>query len=86
MRRNDCHQSEIDEDSTPQSIADTEHWLNWNGDLDDPIESEDDWEADDESEVKLDNSIDDPESTEQGNLSAAPNVPGLIPPTQRLKI
>jgi len=38
----DCHSSESDQDSAAESISDTENWLNRNGPLDDPNESEED--------------------------------------------
>jgi len=44
----DHHPAESDEDSSPESISDTENWLNWNWDLDNPNDSEGDWEADNE--------------------------------------
>jgi len=55
---------------------DTENWLNWNGDLDNPNDSEDDWEADIEFEIELDNGIEDPETPGQQEVTAGPNVPG----------
>ena len=42
---------ERDEDSAPESISDTQDWLNWNGDLDNPNHSEDNCVADVESEI-----------------------------------
>jgi len=42
------HPVEGDEDCAPESILDTEDWLNWNGDLDIPNNSDDDWVGDDE--------------------------------------
>jgi len=42
-------------------------------------------EADIESDIKLDNVIEAPESPEHRDMSAAPNVAGMIRPTQRLK-
>ena len=53
--RIDHHPVESDDDSAPECISHTEHWLNWNGDLDDPNESQDDCEADSESDVEQDN-------------------------------
>jgi len=70
-------------DSTPENISDTEDWLNWNGDLDNPNDSEDDGGADVESDIELDNSIEDPDCPEQQDVSAAPNVPGLIRRTRK---
>jgi len=36
----DRHPAKSDEDSSPESISDTENWLNWNRDLDNPNDSE----------------------------------------------
>jgi hypothetical protein len=74
-----------DEDSAPESISDTEHWLNWNGDLDVPNKSNDDCAVDVECEMERDNSIEDPQYPEQRDVSATPNVPGLIRPTPKSK-
>jgi len=51
--------------------------------LDKPIDSEDDWEAHDESDMELDNGSEDSGTSEQWNVSAALNVLGLICPIQR---
>jgi len=40
-----------DDDSAPESISDTEDWLNWNGDLDNSNDCEDDCMADVESDI-----------------------------------
>ena len=74
IRRVNCHPAKSDEDSSPQSISDSKNWLNWNGDLDDPNEGEDNWEADNESDMDLDNGSEDSETPEQHNVSATPNV------------
>jgi len=79
--RINCHQVESDEDCAPESISDTDDWLNWNGDSDNPNDSEDDSAADVGSNMDQDNTIEDPESQEQQGVSAAPDVPGLIRPT-----
>jgi hypothetical protein len=75
IRRINCHPVESDEDRPPESISDTEDWLNCNGDLDNPNNSEDDCTEDDDSGMDQDDSIEDPESPEQWNVSATPNVP-----------
>jgi hypothetical protein len=85
IQRINRHPVKSDEDSTPESISDTEDWLDWNGDLDNPNVSEDDCVADVESDMDQDNSINDPESPEQQDVSAAPNVPRLIRPTRKSK-
>jgi hypothetical protein len=85
IRRINRHPVESDEDSAPESISDTEDWLNWNGDLDNLNDSEDDCTPDVESDMEQDNTIEDPESPEQRDMSAAPNVPRLIRPTRKSK-
>jgi len=85
LRRIDRHPAASDDNSASESISDTENWLNWNGDLDYPNESEDNCEADDEFNVELDNCFEHPECPEQRDVSAAPNVPGSIRPTWRSK-
>jgi hypothetical protein len=72
-----------DEDSPPESISDTNNWPNSNGDMHTPNESEDDCAADDESDIEPNNGIEDPECLEQQDVSAAPNLPGLLRPTQK---
>jgi len=85
IKRIDRHPAESDEDSSPESISDTENWLNWNGELDDPNDSEDDWQADTESDMELDNGSEESETPALQNVSAAPNVLGLIRPILRSK-
>jgi len=75
------HPVDSDEDSTPEIILDTENWLDWNGDWDNPNDSEDDCVADAEIDIEQGNGIEDQECPEQLYLNAAPNVPGLIRPT-----
>jgi len=67
----------------PNSISNTDHWLLWNGDFDNPNDSKDDWVADDESDIEQDDSIEDPEYPEQRDVSPAPNFTRLILPTQK---
>jgi len=50
--------------------------------MDNPNDSKDVWEADNESEMELDNNSEDAEPPKQGNVIAAPNVPKLIWPIQ----
>jgi len=85
IRRNHCHPVESDDDSGPESISDTNRWLNWNGDLDNPNDSEDDCAADDESDIGPNNGIEDPECPEGQDVSAGPNVPRLVRPTRKSK-
>jgi len=85
IKRIDRHPAESVEDSSPESISDTENWLNWNGGLDNPNDSEDDWEADNESDTELDIGSEVSQTLEVQNLSAAPNVPGLIRPIRQSK-
>jgi hypothetical protein len=81
----DWHPAEIDGDSAPKSIFNTQHLLHWNGDLDNPNQSEDDWEADDWSDLVQDKVIDDPETPAQRDVSSMPNIPGLIRPLRMLE-
>jgi len=53
--------------------------------LDNPNESEDDCDADNESDVELENCFEDPECPEQRDVCAAPYIPGLIRPIGRSK-
>jgi len=85
IRRISRHRDESDDDSAPESISDTEDWLNWNGDLDNPNDSEDDGAAYVECNIEQDNNIDDSECPAQRDVSAAPNVPRLIRPTWKSK-
>jgi len=83
--RIDHHPAEIDDNSAPESVSDTENLLNWNGDLDNPNESKDDCDADNKSDVELENCFEDPECPEQQDVHATPNIPGLIWPIWRSK-
>jgi hypothetical protein len=65
IRRINRHLIERDKDSAPESISDTNDWLNWNGDLDTPNESEEDYAADDEFHVEYNNGIEYSECPEQ---------------------
>jgi len=49
IRRINCHSLKSDEDRAPESISDTEDWLTWSGDLENPNDSKDDCGADIES-------------------------------------
>jgi hypothetical protein len=71
----DSHPPESDDDSSPQCISDTQNWVNLNGDLDNPNDSEDDWEADNVSDTELDNNNEKSETPELRYESAAPNIP-----------
>jgi len=77
------HTVENDEDSAPESISDTDDCLNWNGDLDNPNDSEEDYTADNDSDTERNNCIEDPECPEQQDVSTAPTVPGFIRPTRK---
>jgi len=85
IRRINSHPVKRDEDSAPESISDTEDWLNLNGDLDNPNDTKDDCTAEVESDIDQGNGIEDLECPEQRDVSAAPNVLGLIQPTPKSK-
>ena len=78
----DHYPAERDEDCPPESISDTHNCLNWNGDMDNPNDSEDDREVHNESHMELESGTEDSETPEQRNVIAASNVPGLIRPIQ----
>jgi len=81
--RIDHYSAKCDDDSAAESISDTENWLDCNVDLDDPNASDDTWEKNNKSDIKLDNDIDGPDSLGHWDDSAAPNVHWLIRPTLR---
>jgi len=83
IKRIDRYSAESDEDSAPKSIPDTKNWLNWNGDLDNPNDSEDDWQADNDSDMELGNGSEESETPQLRNMSAESNVHGLIRPILR---
>jgi hypothetical protein len=83
IRQIDHHPAKSVKDSTPNSIADTENWFHWNGDLDNANDSEDECEADDESDIEPGSGITASESPQHRVVSAAQNVPGLLGPTQK---
>ena len=53
--------------------------------MDNPNNSKDNWEADNESDIELDNGIKDRKTPEQWIMSAVPNVPRLIQTSCRSK-
>jgi hypothetical protein len=86
IQRINRHPVEGDEDSAKQTISDTNNWLHWNADLDNANEREEEWVVDNDSDIEHNNGINDSECPEQKDLRAAPNVPGLVWPTQKSKI
>jgi len=64
IRRINCHPVESDKDSVYESISDPDDWSNWNGDFDNLNHSEEDCAADNESDIQLNNGIEDPECLE----------------------
>jgi len=79
------HPVESDENSAPESIADTEHCLNWNGDLNSPTGTDDNGAAHATSDIEQGNGIQDAECPVRRDVSAAPNDPGLIRLPQKFK-
>jgi len=77
------HPLDGDGDCAPEGFSDAKNYLNWHGHLDNPNNSEDDCAADNESDIEQNNGIEDLECPEQQNVSAAPNVPGLVQPTRK---
>jgi len=58
--RFNLHSFESEEDSTPESIADTENLLTLNGDLNNPNVTEDNCAADDKSDIEYNNGVEGP--------------------------
>jgi len=85
IRRINRHPVESDDDSAPENLSATDDWLNCNGNLDNPNDSTNDCAADNDSDIGPNNHIEDPECPEQEDVIAAPNVPGLVPPTRKSK-
>jgi hypothetical protein len=85
IRRINHYVLERDEDSAPEIVSDNESWLNWNGVLDNPIESGDDCVVDNESDIEQNIGIEDAECPEQQDMSADPNIPVLDCPTWQSK-
>jgi len=83
MRRINRHPAESDKDCAPESLLETDDCLNWNGDLDNPNDSNKDCIADDESDIEDNNGIEDSECPEQQDVSTAPIMPGLVRPTRK---
>jgi hypothetical protein len=70
--------AERHEDSAPETISDTKNWLDWNWDLDNPNDGEDDWQADIQSNILLDNAVEDRKIPPQHNGNGIPNFPRLL--------
>jgi len=83
--RINCYPAESDKDSPPECISDAEVWLNWSGDSEYPINSDDDWAADIESDTERENNIEDPECPQKRELGPGWNVSRLIRPTRQSK-
>jgi hypothetical protein len=76
---------ERDEDSALEIISDTDDWPNWNGNLNNPNDSDADCAADDETDIEHNNAIKVLDCQEQQNVSATPNVCRLVQPTRKSK-
>jgi hypothetical protein len=85
VRRINHHGVESDNISTPELISDTENWVTWTGDLDNPNDSEDDCAVDNESDIENNNGIEDQECPDRQDVNAAPNDPRLVQPIWKSK-
>jgi hypothetical protein len=85
IRRINRHPVRSDEDSPPESISNTEDWINWNGNLENPNYNEENIAADDDTDIAHNNCIEDLECPQQQDVSATPNVPRLVWPTGNSK-
>jgi len=81
----DHHPAKGCQDWVPEYTSNTGNWLYRDGDFKHPKESEDDWEADNRSDMELENGIVNLVGPGQWNLYAAPNVSSLIQPIWRWK-
>ena len=80
-RRLNRHPVQSDEDCAPECISHIYNWLNLNGDLANPNDSEDNCSADDEADIEQGNGIEDPEYPWLWDVSVATNVTGFTRPT-----
>lgn len=78
IQRINSYLFDSDEGSGPGIISETDNWRNCTGYLDNPNVSENDWDADDETDVERNNGIKDQHSPTHKDLRAATNVPELI--------
>ena len=62
--------------------SDTDDWLLWNGDLDNPNYNENDGEADDEHDMDICNDSDVIDEAQQPFVHAAPDIAGFIRPVR----
>jgi len=81
VKRINRHPAKSDEDSGLETIVHTEICLYQNGAMDNPNATDDDCEADIESDMELNNCIENPECPARRDVSVAANVPGLRRPT-----
>lgn len=72
------HRAESDWHCTPDSICDTNNWLDWTAYVDNPSLSQDDQVENNKSDVELDPGILDLKRPSQQNLCVPLNVPRLI--------
>ena len=83
MIRFECHSSECDVVSPPGSISDTINQLGWNRDLCNPNASDDNCEADDESNKEKCSAVQASKFPEHRIMSSMLIVPGLTQPTRK---
>jgi len=79
------HPLENDENCATERIPDTEEWLNWIGDLDDPNDSEKNCGPNVESDLEQGNGTDHLDGLENRDVSSVPNAPRLICHRQQSK-
>jgi hypothetical protein len=76
----DRHPAKGCQDGVPEYSTNTGNLLYQDGDFKNPMENEDDWEADNGSDMELENGIMNLAGPGQWNLYATPNFSGLIQP------
>jgi hypothetical protein len=80
-----CYPVESEKHSTPESMLNTEDWLNGIGELDNPSNSQDNYAPDSESKIEHNKFIDNLECPEQQDVIATQTPPGLVWLTQKSK-
>jgi len=78
IKRLNHHPVTSDDDNAHESISNTEHWLNWIVDFDNPNVKEDNWDSDDMSEIALGNMFEGRDCPAHPDDNATQTVPGLI--------
>lgn len=83
IKRIDRDPTVTDEDSAPESVLDTEYWLDRNGDFNILNRREHEWDVDNKSEIVLEHGIRHSETSDHWDVRATLNVAGFVWPIRR---